>query len=776
MSKKPTPKKPKAKPKSAKKNAATKKQLKRFQFDKKKFFTGLKKFSWRFVVILLFLLVFFIIYLDSLVKDEFKQKAWNIPAKVFARPLDLSLGRKLTVKDLQQELKLLGYRQQIKAVDAGEYEKYENTFVIHLRRFNFWDGIRAEQIIQLVIEQGKITLLKDFTENKAVNFLRLEPMLLGNFFADELEDRQLIQLSDLPESFISVLLNTEDRNFYQHSGVSLSGIARAAWRNIDAGEVVQGGSTITQQLMKNHFLSHKRSFLRKSQEAIMALLTELHYDKDTILQAYINEVYLGQHQKSGIYGFARASEFYFDKPIGELNLSQIALLVGMVKGPSLYNPRRNPDNAIKRRNQVLDQLFKQDLVTEKTYKTARSLTLQVVKKPKLPSAKVPAFLNFVKRELRRDYSLSELHSDGLHLFTSLDPLLQIKTEQALSQRLKSIESSEKFADKPLQGAMIVSDVASGDILALVGDKNPHYAGFNRALDAYRQTGSIIKPFVYLTALKAESKFNLLTPVLDQPFTLTGSDGSVWQPKNHDDKVHGEIELQQGLIHSYNLATARLALDIGVANIVETIRSAGFSRSLPAYPSVALGAKEMSPMEVLQLYQALANDGVVVPVSALIAVQDQKGDLLQRYQRRIKSSLDTQASFAVKYLLTQVTQQGTAQSIGQTFEQTFAGKTGTTNDLRDSWYAGFSRDKLAVVWLGRDDNQPSLLTGASGALQVWKDLFLQLQEDSVELQIPETMSWAYQSINFFADLGDCKKKKLLPFDTQNIPKGYKICEF
>jgi penicillin-binding protein 1B len=753
--------------------------------SKLSFIQSAKKYFWRLSLILLVLITFLIIYLDSLVKNEFDQQSWSIPAKVFARPLAFSEGKKLNYIDLKSELNLLGYRKKVKAVNQGEFEEYndgqkQNTLVINTRRFKFWDGVQPEQILEVTINDGIVTKLKDFSSQKKVNFLRLDPLSLGNIQAGRAgsfnnEDRQLVTLEQLPDYFVTTLLNTEDRDFYNHWGVSIKGIARAAWSNISQGALRQGGSTLTQQLMKNHFLSRERSLWRKFREAIMSLLTEFHYDKNVILEAYINEVYLGQNNSTSIHGFSRASEFYFDKPINKLNLSQIALLVGMVKGPSLYNPRRNPEIAKQRRNLVLKQLKTSGLITEEAFDYAVSRTLQVVAKAKKRTSKVPAFMGYVKRELRNEYSLSELNNKGLRLFTSLDPLVQKNAEQSLTDRLNIIESGRKRENRNLQGALIVSDVSTGDILAMVGDRNPNYIGFNRAIDANRQTGSVIKPFVYLTALKQSKRFNLLSPLLDESFSLEGTDGSLWEPKNYDGTSHGEVELREGLINSYNLATARLALDVGIDEIVDTITEIGFDREFPAFPSMALGAKEMSPLEVLRLYQVIANNGTAIRSTGLIAVQDHQGNLLQRYQRKIENPVDKETVFFVKYLLTQVAKRGTAKNISQTFKSMiYAGKTGTTNDLRDSWYAGFGESKLAVVWLGRDDNQPSQLTGATGALKVWRDLFLKLNEPSVNLALPDELVWGYKNEGFFSSFSDCQNKDLIPFYEDQLPKDYKVC--
>jgi len=752
--------------------------------NKTAFLKQVHSFIFRISIIGLFLLFFLVVYLDSKVKNEFDQQAWDIPAKVYARSLSFTLDQPLVFSELIKELNLLGYRKAIKAIASGEYESYQQTLVINTRPFKFWDGERGGRLIQLTIENGKIVLLKDFSSNENINYLRLDPLLLGNIQVNPNginQDRQLIHLEDLPPDFVAALLVTEDRAFYEHWGISIKGIARALWSNVSQGEMKQGGSTLTQQLMKNHFLSNERSLWRKSREAIMALLTETHYDKNTILQAYVNEVYLGQNRDSAIHGFARASEFYFDQPLSDLNLSQIALLIGMVKGPSYYNPRRHPERARQRRDLVLSLMLEQGLLDPEGLLEAKSRTLMVVNKPPIRTSRVPAFMGLVKRELSNEYTASSLKRDGLKLFTSLDPILQEKTEKALSQRLASIDKVSVGENNLLQGAVVLSDIASGEIQAVVGDRQPNYVGFNRAIDAYRQTGSVIKPFVYLSALQKPESFNAITPIKDQSFSLTGTDGSIWSPQNYDKIEHGDghgnIPLAEGLINSYNLATAQLAIQTGIDEAVDTITEMGFERELPAFPSIALGSKEMSPLEVLTLYQGLANHGLSIKPRALIAVQDQYGNLLNRYTRKSEQVVDEEAAFIVRYLLSQVTKRGTAKSLSWKLANLdLAGKTGTTNDLRDSWYAGFDNNKLAVVWLGRDDNQPMGLTGASGALQVWADLFKKINVESLDLFPPTGILFGYKNDGFFDNFKSCKKKDLLPFYSVEFPSDYEVCEF
>jgi len=732
---------------------------------------SIKSFFLRLTILLFFILTVFIIYLDGRVRDEFSGSAWKIPATLYARPLSLNLGREISLHDFINELALLGYRQSVKAVHPGQYERYENVFVIHLREFQFWDGLQPAQVIELAIEQGKIASLKEFASRQNLNFLRLEPLLLDYMQTGNTEDRELVQLSEVPHQLVATLLLLEDRNFYQHFGLSLSGIARALWQNISQGRVTQGGSTLTQQLVKNHFLSRDRNLWRKMTEAIMALLLEWHYDKPQILEAYINEIYLGQNGNVAIHGFARAARFYFDKKLNELNTAEIATLLALVRGPSFYNPRRHPERALKRRNFVLEQMLAAGIIDEAAYQYATQRRLAVLTKPPQRRALVPAVKGLVRRELARDYTAQDLATAGLKIFTTIDPLKQEKLEKSVQNSLQRLDPG---ARKQLQAAAIALDYHNGEVLAAVADRNPDFAGFNRLQDAYRQTGSLIKPFVYLLALERPSQFNLLTPIDDKPLRLTGSDGSDWRPQNYDHRVHGRVPLIEALTQSYNLATARLALKLGVPDLVQRLESLGHQRDIPPYPSIALGAYAMSPLEVLSLYQVIANRGMALPVSSVIAVTDHKGQPLHRFPRSPSQLIEPGAAYLLNYALHQVTQVGTARSLAQTFSQPLAGKTGTTNDLRDSWYVGYGGSSLTLVWLGRDDNKPAGYSGASGALQVWRNFYRQLAEPGLDLAPPAEIQWAMPERSMLEKLLPCDDAKVLPFIEEYLPANVERC--
>lgn len=530
--------------------------------------------------------------------------------------------------------------------------------------------------------------------------------------------------------------------FFNHWGVSLKSIARAIWVNATAGQLRQGGSTLTQQLVKNFYLTNERSITRKATEAMMAVLLEMHYDKREILEAYLNEVFLGQDGQRAVHGFGLASQYFFSQPLSELKLHQVALLVGMVKGPSQFNPRRNPERALERRNLVLDLLAEQGVVTAEEAAAAKAKPLGVTPRGSMADSSYPAFLDLVKRQLREDYRDEDLTEEGLRIFTSFDPILQSKAETALEETLKRL-AGRKGVDE-VESAMVVSNPETGEIQALIGSRQPRFAGFNRAIDAVRPVGSLIKPAVYLTALERPSQYTLTSWVQDEPFSVKGQDGQVWTPQNYDRQAHGTIFLYQGLANSYNLSTAKLGLDIGVPNVLKTLERLGVSREWPAYPSMLLGAGALSPMEVATMYQTLASGGFNTPLRGIRSVLTAEGEPLKRYPFQIQQRFDPGAIYLVQNAMQRVMREGTGRSVYSQLPAslTLAGKTGTTNDSRDSWFAGFSQDLLAVVWLGRDDNGKTPLTGATGALQVWTSFMRKADPLPLDMPMPENVVQAW----------------------------------
>ena len=731
----------------------------------------------RIAVFLAVLLAGYIVYLDFQVRHQFAGKRWSLPARVYARPLELYAGLELTAEQFVNELQALHYRPVVSPRESGQFSRNKNKFHLISRPFDFWDGQEAPGNVRLSFSGRRLATLTDARGGQAVSLLRLDPVLVGSFYPAHNEDRVLLQLDEVPFSLTDALIAIEDRHFYSHHGVSPAAIARALYANIRAAGVVQGGSTLTQQLVKNYFLSSERSLTRKINEAIMSLLLEWHYSKDEILEAYLNEVYLGQDGNRAIHGFGLASHFYFERPLAELTVDQYALLVGMVKGPSYYNPRRHPERAMARRNRVLDVMTELELITKDESARAKARKPGVSHYQRKAINTFPAFLDLVRRQLQRDYRDEDITSEGLSIFTTLDPQVQWQLQQVLGARLKGLERDRGMQANTLQGAAVVTSVQGGEVLALSGGRDPAFAGFNRALDAHRQVGSLLKPAVYLTALEQSQRYTLATLLDDSPLTFTARNGVVWEPGNYDKKNHGKVPLYQALAHSYNVSTARLGLDLGIDSIIKTLQRLGVEQHLNPYPSLVLGAVEMSPLQVTHMYQTFASGGFRTPVRAINAVLAADKTPLHRYPLRVQSAIKPAPNYLINTAMRFAVREGTGRAIYQSLpdSQDVAGKTGTTDDLRDSWFAGFTGERLGVVWIGRDDNKSSGLTGSSGALRVWRDLFAQFNNTGRVQAAVENIE--YQQIDpksgLLADAG-CQDAVQLPFITGSGPVKHAPC--
>ena len=675
----------------------------------------------------------FAMYLDAVVQEKFSGKRWTIPAKVYARPLELFVGQKLSKTDFLTELDALGYRRESAVSGPGIAAVNGNTVDLNTRGFQFYEGTEQAQQVRVRFSGDYVAGLSA-TNGSKLPVVRLEPLLIGGLYPKNLEDRILINIDQVPPFLLDTLVTVEDRDFYHHFGVSPKSIARAMWVNTSSGQMRQGGSTLTQQLVKNFYLTNERSLSRKLTEAMMALLLELHYDKREILEAYLNEVFVGQDGQRAVHGFGLASQFFFSQPLAELKLHQVALLVGMVKGPSAYNPRRYPERALERRNLVLDLLEQQGVATAEQVAAAKKMPLGVTKRGSLADSSFPGFLDLVKRQLREDYRDEDLTEEGLRIFTSFDPILQMKSEAAVGETFKRL-TGRKGSDE-VEAAMVVTNPETGEVQALIGSRVPGYAGFNRALDAVRPIGSLIKPAVYLTALERPSQYTLTSWLSDDPLSIKGADGQVWKPQNYDRRSHGTVFLYQSMMNSYNLGTVRLGQEVGVPNVLKTLARLGVERQFPAFPSMLLGAGALSPMEVATMYQTLANGGFNTPMRGIRSVLTAEGQPLKRYPFQIQQRFDPGSIYLIQNAMQHVMREGTGRSVYNVLPKSLAlaGKTGTSNDSRDSWFAGFSQDLLAVVWLGRDDNGKTPFTGATGALQVWTSFMK--KADPLPLDMPQ----------------------------------------
>ncbi len=695
------------------------------------------------------------VYLDSHVRNKLTERLWQAPAQVYSRALHLYPEMPITLEDFQRELDLLGYRSTSELQQPGEVVRQKTKFRVYRRAFSFEDKAEPAQQLYVHISDSRIVDLRD-GKNNPVDLARMDPVSLGSMFITD-EDRVLVQLKDVPPLLTKTLLLVEDRNFYNHFGLSPRGILRATLANVRAGHTVQGGSTLTQQLVKNVMLSNERSLWRKVKEAVMSILVEYHYDKETILEAYLNEIFLGQEGPRPIHGFALASRHYFNRPLDELRSDQIAMLVGLVKGPSQYNPWSRPDKAKERRDLVLKLMADGGIIDHKEYQAAVKRDLSLAKK-KAQDSLHPGYLDLVRRQLRRDYQEHDLQVKSLRIFTAFNPLAQWHAERSLERTLKQLDPK----DKGLEGAMVVTDIVSGEVIAVVGGRDMHFAGFNRALDALRPIGSLVKPAVYLSALESK-RYTLISKLDDGPLDVK-IPGGRWQPKNYDKQFHGEVPLHLALADSYNIATARLGLDLGVPKVLATIQRLGVERELPVVPAVLLGAGALSPLEVAVMYQTIAAQGVSAGLRSIRAITDVEGIPLARYPQKPVQAVSPAAIHTLQYALQEVMTAGTGRAARNVLPNLrVAGKTGTTDDLRDSWFAGFAGDYLAVVWMGRDDNKSTGLSGSTGALKAWMAFMADTSHVDMGYEAPEGVNYIW--VNEEAGLvsgENCAGAKYIPF--------------
>ncbi|MFP5304265.1 MAG: penicillin-binding protein 1B, partial [Gammaproteobacteria bacterium] len=614
----------------------------------------------------------------------------------------------------------LGYREDPRLTGTGTYLGSRARVDLHVRPFHFWDGFQPEHRLAVRFDAAGVSAIERLDSGAQADIVRLDPMLIGSIYPHHGEDRVLVKLGEVPPLLPDGLIAVEDRHFYEHVGVSPRAISRAMLANLRAGRVVQGGSTITQQLIKNFFLTSRQTWGRKLNEAFMALLLERQYGKDEILEAYLNEVHLGQDGSRAVHGFGLGAQFYFNKPLSELQPQEIALMVGLIRGPSYYNPRRHPERAKQRRDLVLGVFRDEGLIDEAAYARAVAAPLGIDGGGVGGVERYPAFVELVKRQLQGQYREEDLTDEGLRIFTTLDPRAQEALERNIVESLPEIERTRKMESGVLEAAGVITSVDGGEVLALVGGRDVRYPGFNRALDSARPIGSLVKPFVYLTALERPGEFDLITMLPDEPVELRMPHGQLWSPRNYDKTFHGPQPLYRAIAQSLNLPTVHVGLQVGAEHVLHTLRRAGYTGEAQPLPSLFLGAVGVAPLEVAQMYATLAGGGFQAPLSTIREVQTKDGAPLSRYPIRVKQTLPDGPVYLVDWALRQVVLQGTGRGVYASLPPgaAVAGKTGTTDDYRDSWFAGFSADRVAVVWVGRDDNQPTGLSGSSGALPIW----------------------------------------------------------
>jgi penicillin-binding protein 1B len=689
--------------------------------------------------------------LDRQVTRQFEGRRWTLPAQVYAAPLELYAGLALSGPQLEEELQRLQYREVEKLERPGTYRRQGTRYEVALRAARFPDETREAQILAITTSD---TAIAGITDSKAqeVPIARFEPLLIGSIFPTHGEDRIVLPPSAVPPLLPEALKAVEDRKFDHHHGVDPVAIARAVWANVRAGGIAQGGSTLTQQLVRSYFLTTEQTLSRKLREAAMSIALELHFTKADLMNAYVNEIYLGQDGQRAVHGFGLASQFYFGKPLAELDLSEVALLVAVVRGPSYYDPRRHPDRVKARRDLVLKVLVEQGVIKQADADAALKRPLGVIARS--TSGYYPAYLDFVRRTLRRDYREQDLTEAGLRIYTSLDPRAQDTAERALEQELTRLDKVHAATvkkkpgpqdDKPedkaqLQAAVVVTAPQSGEVIALLGGREVGYNGFDRALDAVRPMGSLVKPFVYLTALETK-RYTAATVIQDEPIDVRLKNGTHWKPLNFTKELYGPVPLVRALSESLNLATVGLGLDVGLPNVTKTLQRFGLQRAPLEVPAMVLGAVDVSPLEVAQIYGGLASGGFRTELRAVRAVISDDGKPLRAFPLEVAQVADADSVHQLNRMLEIVMEHGTGRAARSVLPPNLvvAGKSGTSSELRDSWFAGFSGSHVTVVWVGYDDNRPTQFTGSSGALTVWARLMAGLDTTSRSAPLPETLA-------------------------------------
>jgi penicillin-binding protein 1B len=666
---------------------------------------------------------------------SFEGRVWRLPSRVYSASLRLAPGMTVDRAALVERLVRSGYAR----IDAapsrpGQFRVRPSVLEINVRAFR--EGARGlpARPVAIGFDGNTIAGLAD-ERGRPIAAVEIEPELLALVFGPRQEERQVVRLADVPQLLIRAVLAAEDARFYEHGGLDPRAIARATFKNVSHGRIVQGGSTITQQTVKNLYLGQERTWWRKLREALMSVILDSRYSKDRILEVYLNEVYLGQRGSVAICGMESASRYYFGRSVGDLSLGEAATLAGLIRNPGGYNPFLHPDRAKERRDTVLDAMVEQRFIDPQAAAAAKKEPLRLASGG-AGFAQAPYVVDLVRSQIAEMYSPKVLAEDGLEIFTTIDTLVQDQAEKALDRGLTRLEHDvstvhRQLARRRLQGAVLVTDPRTGAILALVGGRDYQDSQFNRATQARRQPGSCFKPFVYLAAFEAaaEGIDGGLTPASlldDDPLELT-SGGKDWRPENYDGTYGPPVTARDALEHSLNVPTIRAALGVGLDRVIEAARRCGLPEHFEPLPSLALGAQEVTPLDLARAYGTLAASGLRAEPRIVSEVDASDGRKLERQAPEIKQVARPEVVYLVDDVLRGVLTEGTAASSASLgFRGDAAGKTGTTDDTRDAWFVGFTPELLSLVWVGYDDNAKTGLTGSAGALPIWVDLMMHVR--------------------------------------------------
>jgi penicillin-binding protein 1B len=680
------------------------------------------------VAVILVATVLLALYVYKQSVGKFEIRRLSLPTRIFTDFTPLHGGVVLGSDDLVEKLNRLGYRRAAAISQSGDYVPGRGQIDIYTRAFTHPSGQYPAQPVRVIFNNGVIASVVSLRQAVPIDNAALEPELLASILSDQLENRRPVTLDQVPKVLQDAVVATEDVRFWHHPGVDPIGLLRALFRNVRAGGVTEGGSTLTQQLVKNYYLTNERTFKRKATEAFMAVILDAKFSKREILEAYLNDIYLGRNRSISILGVGEAARFYFGKPVSEINLAEAALLAGMIRSPNNYSPFTRPDLALQRRSTVLGLMLNQKKITRQEYDAAMAAKLpQQPFRQRSGLASIPYYVDRVLQEMARDYGIKDVKGRGLQIYTAIDLNAQDTASRTIEAGLSALEKGSRRLRRPgqpLQGVIINVDVPTGEIRALIGGRNYDINQFNRALNAKRQIGSLVKPFVYATAFEPSLSNQNITPatlVSDTRFVLKRRFSEDWSPRNYEDVYHQTVTVAEALELSLNSASVRIGLACGLDPIVRTAHTLGVVSDIDAKnPAMLLGADDLSPIEMADAYSTIARVGSRVPLHAVKFVTDDRNRILSAGDEiKPVQVFPARDMYILLTVMKGVVDRGTAggaRSMG--FRLTAAGKTGTTNDKRDAWFIGFTPKALTLTWIGFDDNAPTGLSGGTGAVPIW----------------------------------------------------------
>lgn len=666
----------------------------------------------------------YLVKLDQVVRARFEGRLFRVPSRVLSAPTILYPGLDWKRVELPSTLRRLGYREggDAQALPVGRFHWGEREVLLHRRAFDHPSRAEPARRVRLELSGRSIEELRDVQTGRELGAVFLEPESVGAYYGPDHQQRDLVRVSEVPQSLLDAILAVEDQRFMEHAGLDLRRIAGAMWVNLRSGEIRQGGSTLTQQLVKNFFLTPERSFKRKAQEALMALLVEARYDKQAILESYLNEIYLGQRGSTAVHGVGEASRLYFGKTVRDLTVAEAATLAAIIQSPNGLSPHRHPEQARERRDLVLELMHGQGRIDDATWEAAVAEPLRVAAVTPEPR-EARWFLDALRRQLPEYYGEETLATEGLEIYSTLDLRLQRLAARVVGEELGKLEEAFPRLAKAgtLQACLLALRPQTGEVVALVGGRDYARSQFDRCTQARRPAGSVFKPFVYVAALEpgeAGPDATLATFLDDAPLEVRTASGP-WKPENYDHEFHGEVPVREALERSFNVATARLAQRVGIPRVAEVAHRLGITSPLPEVPSLAIGAADLSPLELARAYATLANGGIRPEIRTFEDVVDPEGGAVARQPIRFERVLDPGTAYLAVSLLEGVVDRGTARAVRAAgLRGPVAGKTGTSDEERDAWFVGFTPELVVAVWVGFDEPRSLGVPSSRAAVPMW----------------------------------------------------------